>query len=320
MGHRIPGLAFLFPVQGSQCAGMGKELAAHHRVARQTFEEADEALGYSLSRLCFDGPEEKLRLTEITQPAILTVSVAAARILHDEGLCPSFVAGHSLGEYAAHVVAGTFGFADAVRTVRRRGRLMQEAVPVGVGGMAAILNLALEEIRSACHEASAERGAQLCEPANVNAPGQVVISGNKAAVERAAELCKAKGAKRAIMLPVSAPFHCVLMQPAQDRLAEELKEITFIDPRVPVMCNVDASQVRDAARSRDSLIRQVTGAVQWEASMRALIAQGANRFVEAGPGSVLTGLLRQMDRSQHCSNVENEATLHKTMASFKEQA
>jgi len=319
MGQRIPGLAFLFPGQGSQCAGMGKELAAHHAAARRTFEEADEALGYAISRLCFDGPEEKLRLTEITQPAILTVSVAAARVLQEQGICPSFVAGHSLGEYAAHVVAGTVPFSDAVRTVRRRGQLMQEAVPVGVGGMAAILNLGLDSIRAACSEASADTGGQLCEPANINAPGQVVISGNKSAVERAAELCKGKGAKRAIMLPVSAPFHCALMQPAQDRLADELNALTFADPHMPVMCNVDASQVRDAAHSRDSLIRQVTGAVQWEASMRALIAQGASRFIEAGPGSVLTGLLRQIDRSQTCSYVENEATLHKTVASFHEQ-
>lgn len=318
MAQRIHGLAFLFPGQGSQAAGMGKDLAAHHRIAQQTFEEADDALGYSLSRLCFDGPEEKLRLTEITQPAILTVSVAAARVLHESGIAPSFVAGHSLGEYSAHVVAGTLDFADAVRTVRRRGQFMQEAVAVGVGAMAAVLNLAIESVRAACHEASAECNGHLCEPANINAPGQIVISGSKHAVERATELCKAKGAKRAIMLPVSAPFHCSMMQPAQDRLAAELNALAFRDPEVPVMCNVDAAQVRDAARSRDSLIRQVTGAVQWEASMRALIAQGASRFVEAGPGSVLTGLLRQIDRSQSCHNVENQATLHKTVAGFAE--
>jgi [acyl-carrier-protein] S-malonyltransferase len=319
MAQRISGLAMLFPGQGSQAAGMGKELAAHHRIARQTFEEADEALGYSLSRLCFEGPEEQLRLTEITQPAILTVSVAAARVLQEAGIAPSFVAGHSLGEYSAHVVAGTLDFTDAVRTVRRRGQFMQEAVAVGVGAMAAVLNLGIEPIRSACREASDGLPGQHCEPANINAPGQVVISGAKAAVERAAELCKHKGAKRAILLPVSAPFHCALMQPAQERLAAELHALAFHDPRVPVMCNVDAAQVRDAERSRDSLIRQVTGAVQWEASMRALIAQGARRFVEAGPGSVLTGLLRQIDRSQSCHNVENQATLHKTLASFAEQ-
>jgi [acyl-carrier-protein] S-malonyltransferase len=320
MGQRIHGLAFLFPGQGSQYAGMGKELAAHHAIARHTFEEADEALGYAIRRLCFDGPEDRLRLTEITQPAILTVSVAAARVVQELGIGPSFVAGHSLGEYSAHVVAGTIGFADAVRTVRRRGQLMQEAVPVGAGGMAAILNLDLNAIRAACREASAASNGQLCSPANINAPGQVVISGAKAAVERAAELCKSKGAKRAIMLPVSAPFHCALMQPAQDRLAEELNALHFQDPRVPVMCNVDASQVRDAARSRDSLIRQVTGAVQWEASIRALVAQGASRFLEAGPGSVLTGLLRQIDRSQKCVNVEDEPTLRKAVDAFLSEA
>jgi len=318
MAQRIHGLALLFPVQGSQAAGMGKELASHHRAARRTFEEADEALGYSLSRLCFDGPDEKLRLTEVTQPAILTVSVAAARVLEEAGIYPSFVAGHSLGEYSAHVVAGTFDFADAVRTVRRRGQFMQEAVAVGMGAMAAVLNLALESIRAACREASAEFGGQVCEPANINGPGQVVISGAKPAVERAAELCKHKGAKRAIMLPVSAPFHCSMMQPAQDRLSVELNTLTFRDPQIPVMCNVEASQVCTAARSRDSLIRQVTGAVHWESSMQALIAQGATRFLEAGPGTVLTGLMRQIDRSQSCHNVENEASLHKALASFKE--
>jgi [acyl-carrier-protein] S-malonyltransferase len=295
---------------------MGKELAHNHAAARRVFEEADEALGYSLSKLCFEGPDEKLRLTEITQPAILTVSVAATRVLHDAGIAPSFVAGHSLGEYSAHVVAGTFSFADAVRTVRRRGQFMQEAVPVGEGGMAAILNLSIDLIRAACTEATAACPGQVCEPANVNAPGQVVISGSKAAVEHAAELCKHKGAKRAIMLPVSAPFHCSMMQPAQDRLAAELASFTFHNPQIPVLCNVDAAQVRQADKARDSLVRQVTGAVQWEGSMRALIAQGVTRFVEAGPGSVLTGLLRQIDRSQSCHNVENEASLQKATASL----
>jgi [acyl-carrier-protein] S-malonyltransferase len=318
MAQRIPGLVFLFPGQGSQAAGMGKDLASHHATARHTFEEADETLGYSLRWLCFEGPEEKLRLTEITQPAILTVSVAVARVLNEAGIAPSFVAGHSLGEYSAHVAAGTISFADAVRTVRHRGQFMQEAVPVGEGAMAAILNLAIELIRAACQEAAAEFPGQVCEPANINAPGQVVISGSKDAVERAAELCRQKGAKRAIMLPVSAPFHCSLMQPAQDRLAAELGALAFHDPQVPVLCNVDAAQVRDAARARDSLVRQVTGAVQWESSMRALIAQGATQFVEAGPGSVLTGLLRQIDRSQSCQNVENQATLQKATAHFAE--
>jgi [acyl-carrier-protein] S-malonyltransferase len=290
---------------------MGRELAFHHLVARRTFEEADAALGYDLSKLCFEGPDDQLRLTEITQPAILTVSVAATRVLAEAGICPSFVAGHSLGEYSAHVAAGTLSFADAVRTVRNRGKYMQEAVPVGVGAMAAILGLSVEKIREACTESVAGRSGEVCEPANINSPGQVVISGSKQAVERAAELCKHKGAKRAVMLPVSAPFHCSLMQPAQDRLAADLQALTFNAPEIPVLCNIEAAPVCNADKSRETLIRQVTGPVQWEASMRALIAQGATRFLEAGPGAVLTGLLRQIDKSQSCLNVENETTLQK---------
>jgi [acyl-carrier-protein] S-malonyltransferase len=295
---------------------MGKELAFHNATARRTFDEADEALGYELSKLCFEGPDEQLRLTEITQPAILTVSVAVFRVLAEVGIVPSFVAGHSLGEYSAHVAAGTISFADAVRTVRNRGKYMQEAVPVGVGAMAAVLNLDIEQIRAACSEAAAQCPGQVCEPANINSPGQVVISGSKAAVERAAELCKQRGAKRAVMLPVSAPFHCSLMQAAQDRLAVDLHALNFNSPQIPVMCNIEAAPISDAARSRDTLVRQVTGAVQWESSMRALIAQGATQFLEAGPGSVLTGLLRQIDKSQPCLNVENESTLQKAKALF----
>jgi [acyl-carrier-protein] S-malonyltransferase len=316
MAQRIPGLAFLFPGQGSQVVGMGKELASNHIVARRTFEEADEALGYSLSTLCYEGPEEKLRLTEITQPAILTVSTAAARVLAEAGIAPSFAAGHSLGEYSAHVAAGTIDFADALRTVRSRGQYMQEAVPVGVGAMAAILALGIEKIRAICSGSAAEFPGAVCEAANINSSGQVVISGTKAAVEHAAEFCKHHGAKRAIMLPVSAPFHCALMQPAQDRLAADLHALTFHDPQIPVTCNVDAAPVCDAARARDTLIRQVTGTVQWENSMHALVAQGATQFLEAGPGAVLTGLLRQIDRAHNCLNVENEATLQKARAHF----
>jgi [acyl-carrier-protein] S-malonyltransferase len=314
MADRIPGLVLLFPGQGSQAAGMGKELASNHAVARRTFEEADEALGYALSQLCFEGPDEKLRMTEITQPAILTVSVAAARILLEDGIAPSFVAGHSLGEYSAHVAAGTLEFSDAVRTVRLRGQFMQEAVPVGEGTMAAVLNLAIDAIRAACQEASAAFAGAVCEPANINAPGQVVISGAKKAVEKAAELCKQKGAKRAIMLPVSAPFHCAMMVQAQERLAEVLESVSFRDPEIPVLCNVDAAPVSDACKARDSLVRQVTGAVEWEKSMHALISQGAAQFMEVGPGAVLTGLMRQIDRSHKCQNVENEATLNKARA------
>ncbi len=316
MAQRIPGLALLFPGQGSQVVGMGKELAANHSVARRTFEEADEALGYSLSTLCYEGPEEKLRLTEITQPAILTVSTAAARVLAEAGIAPSFAAGHSLGEYSAHVAAGTIDFADALRTVRSRGRYMQEAVPVGVGAMAAILMLGIDKVRAVCSGSMIEFPGEVCAAANINSPGQIVISGSKAAVEHAAEGCKHHGAKRAVMLPVSAPFHCSLMQPAQDRLAADLHALTFHAPEIPVICNIDAAPVCDAARSRDTLIRQVTGTVQWENSMRALIAEGATQFLEAGPGSVLTGLLRQIDKAQSCLNVENEATLQKAKAHF----
>lgn len=313
MKHRLPAVAFLFPGQGSQTIGMGKELAAMYPVARQTFEEADEALGYKLSELCFEGPEDKLRLTEITQPAILTASVAAWRVLESIGLHPSYTAGHSLGEYSAHVAAGTLTFQDAVRTVRNRGKYMQEAVPVGQGAMAAILALPLDQIVAACEETAQ---GEVCQPANINSPDQVVISGAKGAVERAAELCKQKGAKRAVMLPVSAPFHCAMMQPAQDRLAGDLKSLEFSNPEVPVMCNVDAALVTEADASRNALVRQVTGAVKWEQSMRGLIALGVEAFVEVGPGKVLCGLMRQIDRSKTCLNVEDEASLQKVKNHF----
>jgi [acyl-carrier-protein] S-malonyltransferase len=312
--HNHP-LVFLFPGQGSQAVGMGKSLADHFPAARQTFEEADEALGYKLSQVCFDGPEDQLRLTEITQPAILTASVAAWRVLEEHGVRPAFVAGHSLGEYSAHVAAGTLGFSDAVRTVRHRGKYMQEAVPVGVGGMAAILGMAAEDVAAVCHDASQ---GEVCEAANLNSPEQVVISGHLSAVERAVQLADARGAKRAKMLPVSAPFHCSLMKPAQDRLAEDLNRLTFADPRVPVVCNVDAEAMSDGAGSRDALVRQVTGSVKWDASMRRLAAQGAVTFVEVGPGKVLWGLMRQIDRTRKALNVEDEASLKKTLEKLAE--
>ena len=308
--HTNGNLAFLFPGQGSQAIGMGKELAAKHPIARQTFEEADETLGYKLSQLCFEGPEEQLRLTEITQPAILTASVAAWRVLNEKGLKPAFVAGHSLGEYSAHVAAGTLSFADAVRTVRHRGKYMQEAVPVGVGTMAAILGMEFEKVTAVCGDAAQ---GLVCEPANINSPEQIVISGNTAAVERATTLADDRGAKRAKLLPVSAPFHCSLMKPAQDRLSEDLFSITFNRPAAGVVCNVDAALLQAGDRCRDALIRQVTGAVRWEQSMRVLIAQGVRTFVEVGPGKVLCGLMRQIDRSRTCVNVADDASLQKTL-------
>jgi [acyl-carrier-protein] S-malonyltransferase len=289
---------------------MSKELAEQYPVARETFEEADEALGYKLSTLCFEGPEDQLRLTEITQPAILTASVAAWRVVNENGLKPRFVAGHSLGEYSAHVAAGTLSFADAVRTVGHRGKYMQEAVPIGVGTMAAILGMEFDKVAAVCRDAAQ---GEVCEPANINSPEQIVISGHTAAVERATKLADDRGAKRAKVLPVSAPFHCSLMKPAQDRLAADLASIRFTAPSAGVVCNVDATLLDDADRSRDALIRQVTGSVKWEQSMRLLIAQGVDTFVEIGPGKVLCGLMRQIDRSQRCFNVADEASLQKTL-------
>ena len=294
---------------------MGKELSDSYEVARRTFEEADESLGYKLSELCFAGPEEKLKLTEITQPAILTASVAAWRVLQEKGLTPDFVAdyvaGHSLGEYSAHVAAGTLTFADAVRTVRNRGQYMQEAVPVGVGAMAAILGMALDKVSQITKDAAQ---GQVCQPANINSPEQIVISGHAGAVERAIKLAHARGAKKAVHLPVSAPFHCSLMQPAQDRLAEDLRQLSFQNPSCAVVSNVDAALVTSAQAAREALIRQVTGTVRWAPSLRLLIDKGVSLFIEVGPGKVLWGLMRQIDRSKTCVTVGDEASLQKTLA------
>ena len=303
-------IAFIFPGQGSQAVGMGKDLAEKYPIARRTFEEADQALGYKLSQLCFEGPEDQLRLTEITQPAILTASIAALRVLEDLIPRPSFVAGHSLGEYSAHVASGTLAFADAVRTVRNRGKYMQEAVPVGVGAMAAILGMELEKVTAVCHDAAQ---GEVCSPANINSPEQIVISGNTAAVERGAKLADERGAKRAKLLPVSAPFHCSLMKPAQDRLEVDLNALKMQRPVYPVVCNVEASLVSDEIRARSTLVAQVTGSVKWDPSMRLLIAEGVQTFVEIGPGKVLCGLMRQIDRSKSCLNVADEASLTKTL-------
>ncbi len=286
-------IAFIFPGQGSQKVGMGKALADAFPICRETFDEADAALGEALSRIIFDGPEDQLTLTENAQPAILTVSVAAGRLLESRGLKPSFVAGHSLGEYSANVAAGTFTFADAVSIVRRRGRYMQEAVPVGTGAMAAILGLDADKVAEACRDAAE---GDVVSPANINGAGQIVIAGTTAAVARASERAKALGARRAIPLPVSAPFHCALMKPAQDRLAPELRALTTRNPRLPVIANVDAEPKRDAAAAIEALIAQVSSPVRWEAVVSRLASEGVTTYVEVGPGTVLSGLVKKIHR------------------------
>jgi len=306
-------IAFVFPGQGSQTVGMGKALAEAFPVCAETFSEADEALGEPLSRLCFEGPDDRLRLTEHTQPAILTVSVAAYRLLESRGFTPDFVAGHSLGEYSAHVAAGTIGFADAVRIVRRRGRYMQEAVPVGQGAMAAVLGLDADAVARACEEAAE---GEVVSPANLNAPGQIVIAGTAAAVARAGERCTAAGAKRVVPLPVSAPFHSALMKPAQERLAPELRALPVSAPRVPVVANVDAEPKRDAAASIEALVRQVSAPVRWEAVVRRLASEGVRAYVEVGPGTVLTGLGRKIHREAATASIDGPDGLDAVAAIF----
>ncbi|HWP55507.1 MAG TPA: ACP S-malonyltransferase, partial [Pyrinomonadaceae bacterium] len=297
----------IFPGQGSQHPGMGRDLAEKFPAARQVFEEVDEALGFSLSELCFNGPAEQLQLTENTQPAILTVSIAALRAMQSEGFPRAeFVAGHSLGEYSALVAAGALSLGDAIRTVRARGRYMQAAVPVGAGAMAAILGADLETINAGCEQASE---GEVCSAANINTPSQVVIAGAAGAIDRAIVILKERGAKRAMKLNVSAPFHCAMMKPAQDRLAADLDTIQFSGSEMPLVTNVDARAVTSADLLRDSLVRQVSQPVRWLESVEFLISQGVKTFIEIGPGKVLSGLVRQIDRSVQCVNVEDEASL-----------
>jgi [acyl-carrier-protein] S-malonyltransferase len=353
-----PTIALLFPGQGSQTVGMGRAFYDASPAARAVFDEADDALGFALSKIIFEGPEDQLKLTEHTQPAILTVSIAALRVLEPElksrGLAVAFAAGHSLGEYSAHVAAGTFSFADAVRTVRSRGQFMQAAVPAGEGAMAAILGLPPARINDICAQVSDEltqappehpanpteqafavvdavtdpnnsattpeqaaaKVSAVVSPANLNSPDQTVISGSKAAVERAAELCKEAGAKRTVMLPVSAPFHCALMQPAQDELANVLESIVFNDPAYPVAANVDARLMTRGTEVRDALIRQVTGPVRWTECIALLRQSGVTQYIEVGPGKVLNGLNRQIDRELATANVEDPASLEKLLTTF----
>ena len=296
-------IAFVFPGQGAQKVGMGKSLVEQFPVCRETFAQADAALGESLSTLCFEGPEDRLMLTENTQPAILAMSVAVHRLVDQHGVRASFAAGHSLGEYSAHVAAGTLSFADALRTVRRRGRYMQEAVPVGEGAMAAILGLDADGVARACADAAAESG-QVVSPANLNAPGQVVIAGTATAVALASDKAKALGAKRAIPLAVSAPFHCALMKPAEERLAPELRALPAKTPAIPVVANVDAEPKRDAASAIEALVQQVSAPVRWEDVVRRLVSEGVTTCVELGPGTVLAGLIKKIDRNVKVVSIE----------------
>lgn len=307
-------VAYIFPGQGSQSVGMGKDLFDNFPAAREVFEKADEALGFKLSEMCFSGTDEDLALTANTQPAILTTSVAAYCAMEAEGAkLPEFAAGHSLGEYSALVAAGVLDFADAVRTVRNRGTYMQEAVPVGIGAMAAILGLDVGAVKSGCDEVAQ---GQVCSPANINSPSQVVIAGNSEAVDRACEILKNKGAKRAIKLNVSAPFHCALMMPAQERLANDLAKLPYGTYRFQVVHNVDAEPRFDSSAVLDALTRQVSSPVRWLQSVETLIKHGVDTFVEIGPGKVLSGLVRQINRDVRAFNVSDAESLRSTIESI----
>ena len=304
----MPKIAFVFPGQGSQYAGMGQELARNFPAAHRVFGQADEVLGFAISQLCFEGPEDQLRLTENTQPAILACSVAVHAVLRERGVEPSYVAGHSLGEYSALVAAGSIEFSDALRLVRKRGRYMQQAVPSGVGAMAALIGMPAGKLESVCSEAAQ---GEVVSPANFNSPAQAVIAGHAGAVERAMELAKETGARKAVLLQVSAPFHCALMKPAQERLSADLDATGFKDLAVPLVNNFAAREIRTGADAREGLKQQVPNPVRWEDSIRKLASGGVDRFVEVGPGNVLTGLLRNIDRSLDGSAVGDLKSLEK---------
>ena len=307
-------IACVFPGQGSQYRGMGRQMAEAYPIARETFERADAALGFPLSRLCFEGDEEELKRTENTQPAILTVSFACYRVLEQAGVRPDFVAGHSLGEYTALCAAGSLAFEEAVVLVRRRGQYMQEAVPLGQGAMAAILGASAELVERVCREAA---HGQVCAPANFNSPQQIVIAGHTAAVERGIALARERGARRAVLLPVSAPFHCALIRPAEERLAEDLARVAFADLTIPLVNNVDAALITSGEAARDGLRRQVSRPVRWEESVRRLLAEGVTTFIEVGPGRVLSGLIRAIDRSVRTLAVEDPASLEETLKELR---
>lgn len=304
-------LALVFPGQGSQQVGMGKAVAEAFPEAREVFDTADRVLGFPLSRLCFEGPAEELKLTENTQPAILTTSVALYRVVARQGIEPDFVAGHSLGEYSALVAAGGLRLEDAVELVRNRGRYMQEAVPVGEGAMAAVLGLDAADVKAVCEETAEQ---DVVEAANLNAPGQIVIAGHAAAVARASAKAKERGAKRVIPLPVSAPFHCRLMNPARERLQRDMSEVTFSDLRMPLISNVDAAPVETGRQAMDALVRQVSSPVRWEESVRHLVEQGVDQFVEVGPGKVLSGLVRKVADGARVVSVEDPEGVQKLLA------
>lgn len=306
-------IAFIFPGQGSQQPGMGKLMAEAYASAADVFARADEVLGLPLSRLCFEGPAEELTLTVNTQPALLAVSVACYHVLEEAGLKPDVVAGHSLGEYSALVAARALSLEDALRTVRNRGRYMQEAVEVGVGAMAAILGAPRNVVEEVCREVCRDHPEWVCSPANFNSPQQIVIAGHAEAVQQAAERLRERGARRVVMLSVSAPFHCALMKPAEERLADDLRRLPFRDLQVPLITNVDAEVITSGERARDALMRQVSRPVRWEESIRRLVADGVSTFVEVGPGRVLTGLVKNIDRTVETLSVEDPASLQETL-------